>query len=289
MREALPALPANLNATVAFELLKRVDVRDAMSFSIATGNDPQVAMISHVMQHDDIWQYWFERDLKVIMDELDGSDWLVAHENVLVDSPKWKVLYLWGRLLISNMQFGFFRSWEPNLVHIYPPNSVIEFNYLNTFTVIVDGDRFSNEEVLHMDFREQWDRFVMKLNPRYYLVNLYNFETLVDYIPEPTDYRLLADKYHMVQADAEKYTNALTALYRWISGYKSTLKCHIGALSSIPRLIEKAKILVANRMCSNCESTSNVGYRCGDCFVEPTFYCSSKCQDADWETHVCKQ
>ena len=301
------SFPAILNADNALKILKQTDVRDAMSFSVETGNDARVEIISRVMQDDAIWRYWFKRDLKIISDrlayKLGGSLWI----NKAVGGPLWKIAYLWGRLLVSTMQYLFFRLHGDSLSSIYSPNCVIKFYQLNTFTVTVNGSKYAPvfpPEVLHMDIRVQWKRLVAKLNAKVYDDGPYNFVALVRNSrtnPDNTRIRnwsqsLLVDKYHLDESspltNANTYRNGLQNILTWLwdtSAGTSIDDKSLQVVSSIPRLIERTKVLLANRICSNCESTSNVGYRCGDCFVEPTFYCSSKCQDAEWETHVCKQ
>ena len=75
-------LNRKLSTVEAFEILKRMDVDDAMCF--VTYGDKRYAKMSKVMETDLIWEYWAMRD----MPEMIRMRWDV----------KWKTVYLWLRL-----------------------------------------------------------------------------------------------------------------------------------------------------------------------------------------------
>jgi len=56
----------NLSKDMAFTILQKTEVRDALKFSISVAKDVNFVKITEVMQDDLIWKYWFQRDLSII-------------------------------------------------------------------------------------------------------------------------------------------------------------------------------------------------------------------------------
>jgi len=259
-RRLIDIIPEGINLTyeIAYSILREAEVRDAMNFLIASGNDPKVRAIQDVMDNDDIWQYWFNRDLQVIIDVTGNAKpaWAVS----------WKVYYLWCRLMVSTAQSTIVDRL--NLIEFtpYPPGSVVRFKYLNTITVSVPGDSIVRQETLEFDFREQWQRIYNSMPSNRYFNDDYILWKLFKLVqPESSYKKFLSDRYQFDDmVYLKQYTNVLYSIQNFMQTYNfqemmmsSQLRSSLGGqsyvndiISRAPRLIEKTSIIVACQICN---------------------------------------
>ena len=278
-----------LSFELAFELLKQTEVRDAMNFAIASGNDPRVRQIKAVMEQEDIWKYWMNRDLKIIMDLLPNQQ-LPKWANLEADrqynaskKPHWKLAYLWYRISVSALQWNVINNRNMSM-ELYPPNSTLEFMYLNTLKLTIGGSSVQREEVLILDFRDEFIRIYDFLKAQRY-VNIeptdYTYDHLLNvFRTQSLDIRqFLSTKYtgDVKLFNLIPYANLIESILFSITEHGTDPAWTDPAnIRDFPRLIEQTKILVGCFVCDKYIPE----YKCSDCNMQLCGKCiESEC---DW-------
>ncbi|MDB9801232.1 zinc finger MYND domain-containing protein [Flavobacteriaceae bacterium] len=283
-------------------LLEKVEVRDALKFVIAVGNDPRFVHIRKEMNKERIWKYWMNRDMKIVMNLIQHKlpQWATMYENKLQIrrmvvtvpesvKPSWKLVYLWYSLVIGGLQWSIIKQHNRKLRDAYPYDGIqdtkIEYMYLNTF-------RVSNSiQTTVSDFRTQWPQMVLTFSNRrdigeYMEYNIHNLfsHAKVNYGTFITErYNI---KTWMEIHPSINHIDALTSLYRGLEerqkyGVDKT-QYNQQELYDFPRIIESTKILIGNNICAACGKEDSK-WQCKEC--KSTVYCSRVCQKSDWATH----
>lgn len=120
----------NVSYDAAFEILTKIEVRDALSLTIAVANDARFKAFRAVMQSDDVWRFWTLRDLSVVVNAF-GS--LQKMEFNVDDRPRWKVIYLWYRLFVSALQWNIVNRID--FGDVFQDGDWWEYAYLNKVRV----------------------------------------------------------------------------------------------------------------------------------------------------------
>lgn len=251
-----------INRDIALELLKKAEVQDALNFAIASTKDPRFIKIREVMNEEDIWEYWFKRDLEIVpLRKLYPSDW-ITHP------LEWKTYYLWYRLAISCLQYDVLQ--KSSIMRTYPVETTFKFVRLNVIE--------TNDKKL-LDFRTEYLKFGGR---SWEIEEEYNYENLFQRaqgIGKNTNITLLKDRYKVEnKAILNTYLSGLNILHNL-----SQNGLHFGQyptdeikqlLSSPPRLFEETQLLVTS--CLTC------GMRGEDLQREETdssrIFCNEICQ-----------
>lgn len=141
-------LPANIeiNIDVATLILQKAEVRDAMHFASTAGK--KALAIIRVLKRESIWKYWMRRDLGLVMDVLKEKlpDWITKNDNMASNEdgvlPKWKLCYVWYRLLIAAYQIDFVNDINTSTKH------KIEYKHLNK---VQEGNRIRGFNDVHRE------------------------------------------------------------------------------------------------------------------------------------------
>jgi len=279
-----------LTSEVAFEILKQAEVRDAMNFVIASGNDPRVRQIKAVMEQEVIWKYWMIRDLKIVMDLLPNQQlpkWAILEADRQYKAskkPHWKLAYLWYRITVSALQWNLINN-QAVFMELYPPNSTLEFMYLNTLKLTIGGSPVQREEVMILDFRVEFIRIYNLLKSLQFTTRDptdYTYDHFLDtFRSQPLDIRhFLSAKYDMSGFgnpklyDTTPYVNLIDSiLYSFgddsLVVNNPTLR-NPANIRDFPRLIEQTKILVGCFVCDKYIPK----YKCSDCNMQLCGKCS---------------
>jgi hypothetical protein len=254
----------------AFALLTQVEVQDAMNFAIASGGDVRFSMIVEVMRNDKIWQFWFQRDLKIVHD----TKWKWPFESV--ETPAWKTYYLWWRLVISCFQYSVLKNEQ--ILAVYPEDSKVRFVRLNELEL-----KTPKGEVIMLDFRREYPRYITA-SPAYrpnYGIMRYQAEDLWLYSRRLWLYSRREDiddfltfKYPSFDGYAkDEYIKIIRAMFDSLEPSDGKFYSRSEYLQAPPRLITATKLLVASP-CVTCDAepryceTTNAG----------NVFCSKSCQ-----------
>ena len=302
--EQLDGMTLPLDKSLAFQLLTKVDVRSAMSFAIASGGDPNYRNIMLHMRQDTIWQFWMERDLKIVNDVLGGElpGWVTmlnseeARKNGYnpVEAPVWKNVYLWMRLVISARQY---RIIEQFTAEKFPVTSRFVFVTLNElrigsdiFDFRIEFPRFykavmENDELWQRLEKRPYDTSYTAQNMAVYRKELTSSRSEPSYVMSFL-MRFFFENVYISTSAASDYERIIVDISNslftyvgpeasYIGQYKDYLwqkPAFIHLLSSPPRLIEATRIIVAS--CVSC-NTPDAGFQCAHC---DKAFCSLQCQ-----------
>lgn len=268
-----------------FKLLQLVDVRDAMSTAIAGINDIFWHHVRDHMNQDAIWRYWMQRDLQLVFDHGQGNLPKWIDRKYISKAPKWKVYYLWMRLIMGFLQWNLFRRKMDFIVQAYPRKSTLKYVTLNTF-------QLNNDQLL--DFRTEFNKMgAILLHPRHQTTfgTQYSLRSLllVSRI-DISHMRMNAEENDVVafleyryKMDAFKqafhvYSDIFDVLINWltfdsgVARFGSALDKE--TLQNPPRAIEYTRILLGGRIqCDGCGSHVPE-MRCKHC---ETYFCDAKC------------
>jgi hypothetical protein len=221
-----------LSRDIALEVLKKAEVRDALNFVIASGKDPRFNKIVELMNQEEIWKFWFDRDLSIVpKDKLYPIKW--------IDHPlKWKTYYLWYRLMIVRLQFAVLRySTIINLKHT--------FKFVRLNVAQIDDEQPVNFSSILIEIMGLY-------NDRRLIYGYYNLSNLIIIANSFSIHKkdFLKMQYNFANDQSmDLYNNILERLEQ------GNFKYNFDYLSAPPRLIELTKLLVAS--CLTCGMTDD--------------------------------
>lgn len=283
-----------------FEVLKNVDVRDAMRAALASGNDPRWRYVIEHMRKDSIWRYWMKRDMGIVFEHANGElpIWLQPGRQ-----PSWKVYYLWMRFIIGFVQWNILCGQKmEQILMAYPPNSSIRYVTLNTMELTVVGDQFVRSDKILLDFRTEFPKILAlfrnpaSLRPwqtmRYPLDNLLQTSFFKPKLslgaPSNSDRNdIAAFLKQRYKIDATPgmfvvYTEAVDYLLWWLE--RDTLQRFSSRnmagepvqslLNSPPRAMEYTHLLLAGQIQCNMCNSHIPEMKCKHC---DTYFCDTKC------------
>ena len=286
----------SFDSAFTFQLLTKVDAKDAMSFAIASGNDPSYHFVADHLRHDAIWKYWMQRDLQLVFDHYDGKlpIWIFKDET---QQPQWKVYYLWARLVISTYQWlVIHKPQTQRIMRTYPPGSVLKYVSLNTIELaIYHSDSFVRPTLMLLDFRIEFPRMFREITrPGWGATDYYSTEdlSLLNKFMPHNVFESISTRFKANQTDGgvQEIANICVLIFGHMTesyGSNLTQMLHVNPfhktlITHPPRMIEFTRILVGAK-CAWC--TSQVpAYRCGEC-IDNRFYCNKQCLLNDGHTH----
>ena len=283
---------SEMDSAFVFNMLTQVDVRDAMSAAMASGNQTLWKHVVEHMRQEAIWRYWMERDLKIVFDYKRGDLPTWIDQRYVTDAPKWKVYYLWMRLIIGFLQWNLLRKKWPYFIEGYPPGSTLKYVTLNTIELSPTGDDFFKSKPILLDFRKEFKRISPRImNQRYqaFLGSDYSLSSLLVVSDvNNSRLRLNADndvvaffmryKMDIFEQGFSMYSGIFDFLIDWLK-HDSTVgrfgtSIDQKTLQNPPRAIEYTRILLAGRIqCDGCGSHLPE-MRCKRC---ETYFCDDKC------------
>lgn len=278
-----------IDRNLGFQILKKVEVRDAMKFVIGVGGDKRYRKILEMMRKELIWKYWMQRDLKIIMDVLQNElpKWITVNPIETV-KPQWKLCYLWYRLMVGASQWYQLERLKKKDLDMYPEGSTIEYVNLNVLKLTIPKETFGKAETLLLDFRKEYTRIYPVLeNENRAIKYRAKFVTFID-----TSFSLfLKNKgYVNIERGLNDYIEVLQNLANVIDIGSHPLspfnvpytRIRWKLVAQFPRTPESTTLIVASNICAQC-SGPDPGFKCGnECGAK---YCDKECQKQHWSGH----
>lgn len=259
-------LQPHLSLDAKYELLKRADAKDAMNYAISGDRD-----IVRLLRNDNIWKFWFQRDLDIIYtDEIPNP---FPRDG---EQPIWKRWYLWCRLFIGMIQWNIIKTMSPVA---YPPNYTITYVNLNVMKATKEN------KSLYLDFRSEFPRIMSTIKEGYFVynkVNMFEFASFYIFTQSMKLRYFEIDEGNLVINYLIAMAEALMELSGIFQDHNNPyLIFHHERMKESPNMFKLSKYIVVG--CNVCQST-NPQYKCSRC-DKP--YCSEECARHDWSNNRC--
>jgi len=276
------------DTNLAFIFLKNADVQEALKFAAAVGVDNRFRPLLKILKENDIWEYWFERDLKIFKSLVPWK----KPKDVVIEAPEWKTYYLWMRLAVTCYQWVVVNGYEYVWYKAYPKDAKLQILRLNEIELSLPL-----QPPVILDFRKEFAKIVvhsqMYLKYRSENISLkYNRDNLwylsgIDSTLDDDIQQFLKVRFPRMHESSRKfYFDEIREFKRMLSGISGSDGYIYSIVSKPPRMVEETTLLVASPIIpsTNCSFCLNQPARVFEATRQHIGYCSSKCQEQlyDW-------
>ena len=311
---------ANLTSRdVMLNILTKADVKAALNLAIGTASDSRFEMLHSLMQTEELWKYWFKRDLWWQIKDTEafrrGGDhysvpqWIYSIVDIeynmddkfldveekfsdyFQDKPLWKLLYLWYALAVSAIQYDLIERMKSrtdptnqdilNGFYEYPPGAIIEYLGLNKILI-----KFVGESPKEQTFNSFFKRVIQSYSGLKYQIL---YETGVQsnntqFFNEIFPSFYLKWMEPLTSDNSVFQSHSFLKLFRKLFSFSSFINKTDpmrNILLKFPYAFPKSeqRPIIA---CSACNQP-NPKFLCGSC--KKDYYCDVKCQRKDFKLH----